>query len=140
MNGDAVYREAQAFSPWVAAIAVACLIVLAGLLTLRLTTTVTREGVAVRYGPVYALRIPLSEIERAEALVYRPIRDYGGWGIRGTRRHRAVNARGNRGVLITRQDGSTVLIGSQKPRELLDALRLVGVATEDKLPIEAKEF
>jgi hypothetical protein len=140
LNGEAVYREAQSFAPWVWAIVIASLAVLAAVLTMRLTTTVTRDSVEIRYGPLYRLRLPLSEIERAEALVYRPIREYGGWGVRGTRKHRAVNARGDRGVLITRRDGSTVLIGSQKPRELLEALSLVGVATEDKLPIIPKEF
>jgi hypothetical protein len=121
-------------------IALVGLVILAGVLTMRLSTTVTREDVQVRYGPLYSLRVPVSEIARAEAILYRPVRDYGGWGIRGTRKHRLLNARGDRGVLITRRDGSTVLIGSQKPRELLDALALLGVATEDKLPIIAKEF
>lgn len=140
MNGDGVYREAQSFAPWVWVIILVSLAILAGVLMTRLSTTVTREDVRVRYGPLYSLRVPVSEIARAEALLYRPIRDYGGWGIRGTRKHRALNARGDRGVLITRRDGSTVMIGSQKPRELLDALALVGVPTEDKLPIIAKEF
>ena len=140
MNGEAVYQEAQSFSPWVWGIVLVVLAILAGVLTMRLSTTVSKEDVRVRYGLLYSLRVPVSDIARAEALLYRPIRDYGGWGIRGSRKHRALNARGDRGVLITRRDGSTVMIGSQKPRQLLDALALVGVPTEDKLPIIAKEF
>jgi hypothetical protein len=140
MNGEAVYQEAQSFSPWVWGIVLVVRAILAGVLTMRLSTTVTKEDVRVRYGLLYSLRVPVSDIARAEALLYRPIRDYGGWGLRGSRKHRALNARGDRGVLITRRDGSTVMIGSQKPRQLLDALALVGVPTEDKLPIIAKEF
>ena len=140
MNGDAVYREAQAFAPWIWGVAVLVMAILVGVLTMRVSTTITRQDVRVRCGFLYSLRVPVSEIARAEALQYRPIRDYGGWGVRGTRKHRALNARGDRGVLITRRDGSTVMIGSQKPRQLLDALALVGVPTEDKLPIIAKEF
>ncbi|MFN2387352.1 MAG: hypothetical protein ABR576_13880 [Thermoanaerobaculia bacterium] len=137
---DAVYRETQSFPPWVWPVALLGAIVLVGVLLLRLSTTVTRDTVTVQYGPLYTARIPISEIARADAIAYRPIRDYGGWGIRGTRRHRAVNARGDQGVLLTRKDGTTLLIGSGRPRELLEALRYAGVATEDKLPIVAKDF
>ena len=37
-------------------------------------------------------------------------------------------------------DGSTMLIGSQKPRELLEALARAGVPTQDKLPAAVREF
>jgi hypothetical protein len=84
--------------------------------------------------------VPLADVERAEAVVYRPVRDYGGWGIRGFGRRRALNARGNLGVLIVRRDGSTLLVGSQRPRELLQALARAGAATEDKLPAEVRDF
>ncbi|MBC8645946.1 MAG: hypothetical protein H7X85_02185 [Thermoanaerobaculia bacterium] len=137
---DAMYRETQSFPPWVWLIALVGAVVLVGILTMRLSTSVTREAITVRYGPLYTARVPLSEITQAEAIAYRPIRDYGGWGIRGTRKHRALNARGDLGVLLTRKDGTTVLIGSAKPRELLEALRSAGVTTEDKLPIVAKQF
>jgi hypothetical protein len=51
-----------------------------------------------------------------------------------------VSARGNQGVLVTRRDGSTLLVGSQDPRRLLAVLAAAGVTTEDKLPAEVKEF
>ena len=94
----------------------------------------------MRYGFLYKTRVPLSDIALAEAVQYAPVRDYGGWGIRGTRRRRALNARGTQGVLVTRNDGTTLLVGSQKPRELLEALARGGVATQDRLPIVVKEF
>ena len=138
--GEALYQETQGFSGWVWVAGLIALLLLAAILFLRLTTTVTSRELTVRYGPLYGIRLPLSEIVRAEALQYRPIREYGGWGIRGSRRHRAVNAKGDRGVLITRSDGGTLLIGSQKPRELLEALARAGVSTEDRLPIVVREF
>ena len=98
------------------------------------------DSVSVRYGFLYETRIPLSQIALAEAVEYAPLREYGGWGIRGSRRRRALNARGNRGVLLTRIDGSTLLVGSQRPRELLEALSRVGIATQDRLPIVVKDF
>jgi hypothetical protein len=140
MNGPAMYSETQTFSPWVLALLLGVVALLGALLTMRLTTTVTSDALSVRYGFLYKTRVPLSEIALAEAVEYAPVRDYGGWGIRGSRRRRALNARGNQGVLVTRSDGTTLLVGSQRPRELLEALERAGVTTEDRLPIVVKEF
>jgi hypothetical protein len=140
MNGSALYNETQSFSPWIVAVVLGVVALLAALLTVRLTTTVTPDALSVRYGFLYKTRVPLSEITLAEAVEYAPVREYGGWGIRGSRRRRALNARGNQGVLVTRSDGSTLLVGSQRPRELLEALARAGVATQDRLPIVVKEF
>lgn len=134
------YQESQSFAPWVYVLIGAVLLVLFGTLTLRMQTTVTPEALTVRYGLLGSTRIALREIARAEAVVYRPVRDYGGWGLRGFGRRRAINVRGDRGVLITRRDGSTLLVGSQQPRRLLAALAAGGVATEDRLPPEVREF
>jgi hypothetical protein len=140
MNGSVLYHETQGFSPAIVAVLLAVVALLGALLTLRLTTTVTRDSVSVRYGFLYETRVPLTEIALAEAVEYAPLREYGGWGIRGSRRRRALNARGNQGVLLTRTDGTTLLVGSQRPRELLDALARVGIATQDRLPIVVKDF
>ena len=140
MNGSTLYQETQSFSPWVIFLILGVVALLAALLSLRLTTTVTPQEISIRYGFLYRTRLPLSEIALAEAVEYAPIREYGGWGIRGSRRRRALNARGNQGVLLTRSDGTTLLVGSQKPRELLRALASVGVSTQDRLPIVVKEF
>jgi len=138
--GSILYEESQSFAPWVYVLLAALLLLLFGVLTLRMQTTVTPEAVTVRYGFLGSIRVPLREIARAEAVVYRPVRDYGGWGLRGAGTRRAVNARGNRGIRITRRDGSTLLVGSQEPRRMLAALAMAGVATEDKLPVDVREF
>lgn len=140
MNGAPLYQETQGFSPWVFAVIAVVVVLLGAVLFTRLSTTVTGDAISIRYGVLYRTRIPLSEVARAEAVEYSPIREYGGWGIRGSSRRRALNARGNQGVLLTRSDGTTVLVGSQRPRDLLEALGRAGVATEDRLPIVVKEF
>jgi hypothetical protein len=140
MNGTSLYEEVQGFPSWTYALFALVLVVIVGAASLRMSTRVTSDAVTVRYGFLYASRVPLSEIQRAEAVVYRPVRDYGGWGIRGFGRRRALNARGNLGVFIFRRDGSTLLVGSQRPHELLEALARAGVPTEDKIPADVHEF
>ena len=140
MNGATLYQETQTFSPWTMVLMLGVIALIGALLTIRLTTMVTPDALSVRFGFLYKTRVPLSEIALAEAVEYAPVREYGGWGIRGTGRRRALNARGNQGVLLTRSDGSTLLVGSQRPRELLAALSHAGVATQDRLPIVVKEY
>jgi hypothetical protein len=140
MTGPAWFEETQGFPVWVYVLIAAVFLILVSVLTVRQTTTVGDGGVTVRFGVLYRTQILFSEMARAEAMSYHPVRDYGGWGIRGFGRRRALNTRGNQGVLITRLDGSTILIGSQEPRELLAALARGGVATEDRLPPVVRSF
>ncbi|MFH0915146.1 MAG: DUF6141 family protein [bacterium] len=95
-------------------------------LVVRLITEVRPGLLWVRLIPFGSKRISTGEIERAQTREYSPLREFGGWGIRISRNGRAYNAYGNTGVQLVLTDGSRVLIGTQKPEELLDALRLAG--------------
>jgi len=88
---------------------------------LRMTTIVTPTEVHVWFGfvPTYRRAFAIGSIARVEVVQYRPILDYGGWGIRITRDgERVLNARGDRGVRLHLADGSKILIGSQRAEEL----------------------
>jgi len=63
-------------------------------------TEVRDDGVYFRFFPLHLSfhRIGLEEIVRFEVQTYRPIRDYGGWGIRYGWKGKAYNVSGNRGV------------------------------------------
>ena len=90
-------------------------------------TTVNETDLTVTFGallPLYRRQIPLREIASAEAVTYLPLADYGGWGIRGWGRDVALNARGNRGVQVALRDGRRILIGSQRPDALAEALAM----------------
>jgi hypothetical protein len=92
---------------------------------LRMTTEVTATHVRVWFGwiPTYRRVFAVAAVQRLEVVSYRPIADYGGWGIRrGRDGERVLNARGNRGVRLDLSDGSRLLIGSQRPEALAVAL------------------
>ncbi len=94
-------------------------VILVGLL--RMTTVVLPTEVRVWFGfiPTYRRSIAIGSVRRVEIVQYRPIVDYGGWGIRfGRDGERVLNARGDRGVRLHLIDGSKLLIGSQRPEEL----------------------
>lgn len=83
-------------------------------LTLKMRTRVDGGGVHLRTLYVVRRSLPFSEIESAEAVVYRPLRDYGGWGLRVSAKGKAYNMRGNRGVQLRLKNGGKVLIGSRR--------------------------
>jgi hypothetical protein len=92
---------------------------------LRMTTEVTPSEVRVWFGwfPTYRRVVLITAIQRLEVVRYRPMVDYGGWGIRtGRDGERALNARGDRGVRLFLSDGSRLLIGSQRPEALALAI------------------
>ncbi len=92
---------------------------------LHMTTEVTPTDVHIWFGwfPIYRKRFGIGTIQRVEVVTYRPIADYGGWGIRvGRDGERVLNAKGNRGVRLELSDGSRLLIGSQQPETLARTL------------------
>jgi hypothetical protein len=95
-------------------------------LLLHMTTEVTPADVRVWFGwiPVYRRVVPLGDIRRVELVSFRPIADYGFWGVRSGRDgDRALIARGNRGVRLELVDGSLLVIGSQRAEELSQSIQ-----------------
>jgi len=114
--------DAQQFQP--ALLSISVVLLLLWLMLFRMVTTVDQDQVVVTFGwiPSYSRRIPLADIKKAKAVSYSPIREYGGWGIRGIPVS-CLNARGSLGVKLILSTGRSLLIGSQRPQELLAALR-----------------
>lgn len=94
-------------------------------LMMRMTTRVSADGITVVFGlvPLYTKKITFSEIASAEAETYSPLREFGGWGLRGWGNNRAINMAGNQGVRLQLQGGKRLLIGSQRAEELAQAIR-----------------
>lgn len=101
------------------------LLLFVALFVLRMTTEVTPTDVRVWFGwvPIYRRVVPIGEVRRVAQAAFRPIADYGFWGVRSGRDgDRALIARGNRGVRLELADGSILVIGSQRPEELAQAI------------------
>ncbi|HOZ49519.1 MAG TPA: DUF6141 family protein [Candidatus Hydrogenedentes bacterium] len=95
------------------------------LVCVGMTTEVRRDGLYIKFFPLHwsFRRLSLDGVERCEARTYRPIREYGGWGIRGNLKGRAYNVSGSRGVRIDYWNGRHLLLGSQRSEELAEAIR-----------------
>ena len=86
------------------------------LYTSGLDTQINETGVCIRFRPFHKRWIvfPFKSIEKVEAIPYRPIRDFGGWGIRYGRYGKSYTVRGNHGILLTLSENKMILIGSNR--------------------------
>jgi hypothetical protein len=90
---------------------------------IRLLLEVTTDAVVVRYRPLVRRSIPLADIEQVKVRTYNALREYGGWGVKGwSRKNMAYNVSGDKGVELTLRDGRRVMLGSQRPEELAEAI------------------
>ena len=89
---------------------------------LKLVTEVDANGICIRFYPLTSKSIRFEDITSCKVRTYRPIREYGGWGIRFGRNGKAYNVYGNRGVQLEFTDAMPLLIGSQRPEDLADII------------------
>jgi len=88
---------------------------------------ITDRGVVFRFWPFIrkSRTILKSDIAQYEVRRYKPIREFGGWGIRqgffvkGT----AYNVRGNKGLQLVLKNGKKILIGTQHPEAIGYAMK-----------------
>ena len=94
---------------------------------LELRIKVKEEAVYYQFFPLHikSFSIKKNEIEKIESLKYRPLGDYGGWGIRYSFKGKCYNVKGNLGVKVFLKNGSYILFGSQKHLDFEKSLRVL---------------
>ena len=103
--------------------------VLGLLIFLHLETTITSQEISYHFSPlpVKTRHILWEEVDHVYIRKYRPIGEYGGWGIRGlSDKNRAFNVSGEMGIQLVLKNGNRILLGTQKPREVEQFLKEIG--------------
>lgn len=92
---------------------------------LELRVFITEEGLYYQFFPIHIKKhvIKFSEIKKIEAVKYRPIIDYGGWGIKHGFNGKAYNVSGNFGIKIYLSNGKNILFGSKKYKKFEKVLK-----------------
>lgn len=104
---------------------------------LKLHTQLAADGVRVRFAPLQSewRFTPWAQVRQAYVRTYAPLREYGGWGIRTFMgENEAYNAWGNQGLQLVLANGERLLIGTQHPaaiQQALSTLRIRGLQPED---------
>jgi hypothetical protein len=90
-------------------------------LVARLETRIDRKGVSFRFIPFHRTwrEIDWKMISRAYVRYYKPLSEFGGYGIRlGLKSGKAYNVSGNQGLQIELKNGKKLLIGTRRPEEM----------------------
>lgn len=92
-----------------------------------LTVRVRHSDLLIHLGsvPFVRRRVPFDEILSASSVTYRPLVEFGGWGVRGWGKRKAWTARGDRAVALELTGGRQLLVGSDYPQRLEDRIRPV---------------
>ena len=101
-------------------------------LNFRLETQIKKDGIYVRFFPFHLKfrKYEWREISKCHVRQYRPISEYGGWGLRGFGKNKAINISGNKGLQLEFVDKRKILVGTNNPKELEDALIKIGQIKE----------
>ena len=92
---------------------------------MKLITEVRQDGVYIRFMPFHSKyqRIPFTDIEKYTAITFKPIAQFGGIGIRvNLQGETAYIMSGNEGIKVHQTNQKVIVIGSQRPNELIEAL------------------
>lgn len=105
----------------------------------RMETTVYPDRVEIRMAPFVHRVFRPTQIAGAAARTYRPLREYGGWGVRwglfSFGSNRAYNVKGDQGVQLVLTNGDRVLLGTQRPQELEAAIVSI-LPNQPMLPVD----
>ncbi len=111
---------------WMGLIVISVIIVLSIFLLILsfLYVRIEKESIIVRFVPFHLKpKVYLwADIESLELRKYKPLREFGGWGIKGTKNNKAFNVSGDIGLQITFKSGKKLLIGTAEPQKLELAL------------------
>ena len=93
----------------------------------ELRVKVDQNGLHYQFFPLHfkPYTIILDEMEKIEAVEYKPISEYGGWGIKYGFKGKAYNTSGKLGVKIHLKNGTNILFGSQKHKALAKVLKQI---------------
>ena len=94
--------------------------------SMKLVTTIDKDSISVRFYPFHFFpkRFEWNQLQDVIVREYNPLKEYGGWGLRGFGKKSTMTATGNWLVEVVFVNGQSLLIGTKKPEEMKVALNL----------------
>lgn len=119
-------QKPGAYAAWLSVDIVVLVLIQVLLFSIRLETRISSDGVYVRFFPFHIRfrHYEWSGFDQVSMRHYRPIVEYGGWGLRfGLRNGMAYTISGCEGLQLVFKNGSKLLIGTRRPEELKRVLQ-----------------
>lgn len=111
------FEKKSSFSV-ILAIVITSLIVLLFIFT-HLHTRIDQKGISAHFKPFPFFKrfYKWTEIDSIEVRTYKPVSEYGGWGVRGFGKAKAYNVKGYKGIQIVSKSKERFLIGTSEPKK-----------------------
>ncbi len=97
------------------------------LVSMRMYTKIDQEGIHYCFWPfvVKWRKVSWYDVESAVVKQYKPIADFGGWGIKMSMSKGiwAYSVKGKQGIFIRQRDGKELMLGTQKKDEAAKILQ-----------------
>ena len=92
---------------------------------MKLETVIKEDGIYVRFLPFQLQSKFYSWEKLTECYIreYSAVNEYGGWGLKGFGKNKALNVSGNIGLQLETKDGFRLLIGTNNPKQIEELLR-----------------
>ncbi len=89
-----------------------------------LTVVIRESGITLHLGlvPLITKTVPFKQIKYLRTTKYRPIKDFGGWGLRGRGKKQVWSARGSDGLVLELIEGSELIVGADDPNKLKERI------------------
>lgn len=119
-------KNGEKSPPEVIMILVFCILFLIWGISIRLKTTINEKGINVNFMgiPFCNKHFNWVDIQSVSIIEYSPLLDYGGWGVRIGLKGWCYNVSGKTGIKLIRTNGTTFLIGTQKPEDAKKTINL----------------
>lgn len=91
----------------------------------QLITSINKKGISVRVRPLLHKNFKWDDIDEMFIREYKPLREYGGYGIRYSKNGTAYNIKGKTGLQLVMKNGKRILIGTQRSKELGDLIEKI---------------
>lgn len=91
---------------------------------MKLVTTIDEDAISVRFYPFHFFpkRFEWSQLSDVIVRQYNPLKEYGGWGLRGFGKRSVMTVSGSWLIEVVFVNNQSLLIGTCKPQEAEEAL------------------
>lgn len=100
---------------------------------LKLEVSIDNKSIRYKFFPFHLSwqSIEWADITEAEVRKYKPISEYGGWGLRLGWKGKAYTVSGNKGLQLYMKTGKKILFGTSRPEELASYLNTSGLPVKN---------
>jgi len=89
--------------------------------SIKLGYVISNNNITISFFPFLSnsKKIEIKDIQKISIIKYKPLMEYGGWGLRYSINKTAYTIKGNKGIYLEMRDGKNLLIGTQQDIDFL---------------------